>query len=332
MPVVKAEHLKAYYVTKVYEIQRTIRAVDDISLEINKNEILGIAGESGCGKTTFMKVLYGMVKPPLTIIDGKVLYDFGEGSVDISSFQTNNFTQVRWKKISYIPQGSMSVLNPVRKLRKIFWDFIGAHQKISSNKEFESLVSNHLRALGLPVEVLKAYPHQLSGGMQQRVTIALATILNPRVIFADEPTTALDVVVQRGVIQLLKDIQATYQNTIVIVTHDMAVHANLANRVAIMYAGKIVEEGKTRDIFKNPLHCYSQYLIGSLPKIGDKSYRLSAPGNPPLLIDPSEGCRFQERCPESSKRCCEESPPLVDIGDGHKVACFLVFEEMGYES
>ena len=332
MGVVNAEQLKAYYITQIFGTQRTLRAVDDVSLDIRENEILGIAGESGCGKTTLMKALLGMVKPPLTITGGGVSYNFGDGIMDAASLRPEDITNVRWKKISYIPQGSMSVLNPVRKLKKIFQDFIKAHYNFSNNREFNTLVNTHLSALGLPLAVLKAYPHQLSGGMRQRVTIALATILNPRVIFADEPTTALDVVVQRGVIQLLKDIQTEHQNTIVIVTHDMAVHANLTNRVAIMYAGQIVEEGNTRDIFKQPLHCYSQYLIGSLPRIGDKSYRVSAPGSPPLLTDPPEGCRFQERCPEAFSRCCEESPPLVDFGNGHKVACFKAFKEMGYDA
>lgn len=328
MPVVQTEHLKAYYVTKVYGVQRTIQAVDDVSLDIYEDEILGIAGESGCGKSTLMRVLFGMVKPPLTIMDGSVRYMSDHTTVDISSLDPVALKSIRWKDISYVPQGSMSVLNPVRRIRKTFQDFIGAHQRLSGQQEFQELVGNHLRTLGLPVDVLKAYPHQLSGGMQQRVTIALATILHPRVIFADEPTTALDVVVQRGVIQLLKNIQKQYHNTVVMVTHDMAVHANLAHRVAIMYAGQIVEVAKTRDMFKNPLHCYSKYLIGSLPKIGDKAYRVSAPGNPPVLSDPPPGCRFQDRCPDQFTRCCEESPPLLEVGGGHTVACFRVFEEM----
>ena len=329
MPVVQTEHLKAYYVTKVYGVERTIQAVDDVSLDIYEDEILGIAGESGCGKSTLMKVLFGMVKPPLTIMDGSVRYLSDHTTVDISSLDPAALKSIRWKDISYVPQGSMSVLNPVRKIRKTFQDFMGAHQKLSGQQEFQEVVGNHLRTLGLPVDVLNAYPHQLSGGMQQRVTIALATILHPRVIFADEPTTALDVVVQRGVIQLLKNIQKQYNNTVVMVTHDMAVHANLAHRVAIMYAGKLVEVANTRDIFKNPLHCYSKYLIGSLPKIGDKAYRVSAPGDPPVLSDPPPGCRFQDRCPDRFVRCCEETPPLREVEEGHTVACFRVFEEEG---
>jgi peptide/nickel transport system ATP-binding protein len=331
MAVVKAEKVRAYYVTGIYGIKRTIRAVEDVSLDINENEILGIAGESGCGKTTLIKVLFGMIKPPLTVLHGKVIYNCGNENTDILSLQNNELRKIRWKEVSYIPQSSMSVLNPVRRIKKTFWDFIRTHQKIEKEEDFELLVRNHLRDLGLPLEVLTSYPHQLSGGMRQRVIIALATILKPRVIFADEPTTALDVVVQRGVIQLLRRIQKEHKNTLVLVTHDMAVHANITDRVAIMYAGKIIEEAKTTDIFKNPLHPYTKYLIGSLPRIGDKSYRVSVPGTPPSLVNPPGGCRFHPRCPNVQKGCREEAPLLVDVGDGHKVACFCLSDEREYE-
>jgi peptide/nickel transport system ATP-binding protein len=332
MPVVKVENLKAYYVTKVYGLQRTIRAVDGVSLELNANEIFGIAGESGCGKSTLMKVLFGIIQPPLKVFEGTVTYYSGNASTDLLASQKDDLQRIRWGEIAYIPQGSMNVLNPVRRVRKTFQDFIRRHRKGLKKKAFESLVNNYLQSLGLPISVLSAYPHQLSGGMRQRVTIALATILHPRIVFADEPSTALDVVVQRGIIQLLKKIQAEYHNTFVIVTHDMAVHANFAHRVAIMYAGKIVELGNTRDIFANPLHCYTKYLIGSLPKIGDKAYRESVPGNPPLLIEPPNGCWFAERCPEVQSLCSEQTPALVDVGNGHKVACFRVSQEVAHES
>jgi len=331
MAIVKAEKVKAYYVTNVYGVKWTIRAVEDVSLDINEDEILGIAGESGCGKTTLIKVLFGMIKPPLTVLGGKVIYNFGDESTDILSLQNNERRKIRWKEVSYIPQGSMSVLNPVRRIKKTFRDFIRTHQKIEKKEDFEIPVRNHLRDLGLPLEVLASYPHQLSGGMRQRVTIALATVLKPGVIFADEPSTALDVVVQRGVIQLLKKIQKEQKNTLVLVTHDMAVHANIADRVAIMYAGKIIEEAKTTDIFKNSLHPYTKYLIGSLPRIGDKSYRVSAPGAPPPLGNPPGGCRFHPRCPHVHEVCKEEAPLLVDVGGGHKVACFCLSDEREYE-
>ena len=331
MAIVKAEGVKAYYVTGVYGIKRTIRAVEDVSLEINKNEILGIAGESGCGKTTLIKVLFGMIKPPLTVLGGKVIYNFGDGSTDILSLQGDQLRKIRWKEVSYIPQGSMSVLNPVRRIKKTFQDFIGTHRRIEKKEDFEILVRNYLRDLGLPLGVLASYPHQLSGGMRQRVTIALATVLKPRIIFADEPSTALDVVVQRGVIQLLKRIQKEQKSTLVLVTHDMAVHANIADRIAIMYAGKIIEEAKTNDIFKDFLHPYTKYLIDSLPMIGDKSYRVSIPGAPPSLGNPPAGCRFHPRCPNTRKVCKERVPLLADVGDGHKVACFCLSDEREYE-
>lgn len=326
MSIVKTENLKAYYISEIFGIRRTVRAVDEVSININDNEIFGIAGESGCGKSTLIKTLLGIVKPPLTVLSGDIIYNIGDKKFNILSLNSKEQKSIRWEYISYIPQSSMSVLNPVRRIRDSFKSFINAHKKIRKD-EFKALVEEHLNALGLPIEVLNAYPHQLSGGMRQRVTIALATILKPKVIFADEPSTALDVVVQRGVIQLLKDIQQEQRNTIILVTHDMAIHANICDRIAIMYAGKIIEEAKTEDIFKHPLHPYTKYLIGSLPKIGDKSYKVSAPGSPPPLSNLPPGCSFHPRCPYTTERCKKEIPSLVGIDSNHKVACFLVSKE-----
>ncbi|MCX7795994.1 MAG: ABC transporter ATP-binding protein [bacterium] len=327
MAILKTENLKAYYITEIFGVKRTVRAVDGVSVSINNNEIFGIAGESGCGKSTLIKTLLGIVKPPLTVLEGGVNYSIGDKKFDILALNQKELKSIRWEYISYIPQSSMSVLNPVRRIRDSFKSFINAHKKIEK-EEFKNLVEEHLNALGLPTEVLNAYPHQLSGGMRQRVTIALATILRPKVIFADEPSTALDVVVQRGVIQLLKDIQQEQKNTVILVTHDMAIHANICDRIAIMYAGKIIEEAKTEEIFKNPLHPYTKYLIGSLPKIGDKSYRVSAPGSPPPLTNLPPGCSFHPRCPYTTERCKREFPKLVEVADSHKVACFLVSKEV----
>jgi peptide/nickel transport system ATP-binding protein len=164
--------------------------------------------------------------------------------------------------------------------------------------------------------------------MRQRVTIALATILTPKIIIADEPSTALDVVAQRGVIQLLKDIQSSQKNTIILVTHDMGVHATISNRIAIMYAGNIIEEAKTEELYENPLHPYTKYLIGSLPKIGDKSYKISAPGTPPSLVNPPSGCRFHPRCVYIMPECKINIPKFVYVKPQHKVACFLYSKEV----
>jgi peptide/nickel transport system ATP-binding protein len=334
MSILTVKDLKVYYQTHMYGVERTVKAVDGISIDINANEIFGIAGESSCGKTTFIKSLSGTIKPPLTVFGGEVHYDFGSESIDILTLRDENLREIRWKKIAYVLQGSMSVLNPVRRINKTFYDFFEAHQKIENKYAFMDYIREHVGKLGLPSDVLKSYPHHLSGGMKQRVAIALATMFKPNVIIADEPTTALDVIVQRGVLQLLQDIQAEQKNTVILVSHDMAVHANIADRVGIMYAGRIVEDAKVEDIFERPLHPYTQHLIRSLPMIGDKSYRESIPGAPPNLANPPEGCRFHPRCPYSMDRCQQEVPPFLPVAEGrndHRVACFLIGKEGDHE-
>lgn len=319
--IANVKDLRAYYITSVYGIKRTVKAVDDISLEIREGEVYGIVGESGCGKSTLLKVLMGAIVPPLTVLGGTVTYTFSHEDANVLSMSERELKQIRWREVSYIPQGSMHLLNPVRRVRDTFRDFISPHNPMGK-AEMDAMVSDYLQNLGLPVKVLSAFPHQLSGGMRQRVTIALATILWPRLIFADEPTTALDVVVQRGVIQLLEEIQERVESTLVIATHDMGVHANLADRIGVLYAGKLVEEADTQTIFKAPRHPYTRYLIQSLPKMDDKSERVSIPGRPPALDNPPRGCRFHPRCPIATDVCGEQEPPLVSVGRDHRVACF----------
>ena len=330
MSVLTIKDLQVYYQTDVYGVKRTVKAVDDISLTLNANEIFGIAGESSCGKTTFIKAISGTIKPPLTVMGGNVHYDFSSESFDILSLSQDELRQARWKRISYVLQGSMSVLNPVRKIWKTFYDFYEAHEQIPDKQLFLQQMRVHVGKLGLPSDVLNEFPHHLSGGMRQRVAIALATVFKPNVIIADEPTTALDVIVQRGVLQMLKDIQAEQQNTVIFVSHDMAVHANIADRIGIMYAGRIVEDASVEDAFERPIHPYTKHLIRSLPMIGDKSYRDSIPGAPPNLANPPDGCRFHPRCPYAMTVCTQEVPPLLQVKnrpEGHRVACFLTEEE-----
>lgn len=324
MSILSVTNLKAHYITKRYGHVNKVKAVDGVSFEVNKNEIYGIAGESGCGKSTLLKAVNGLAKPPLQILQGEVVYNFTEGPLNILSLQEENQRRrIRGARISNIPQGSMSVLNPVRRIEKSFREFIGAHRNINDRLQFENMVKEHLHALGLEWNVMKAFPHQLSGGMRQRVTIALATILRPEIVFADEPTTALDVVVQRGVVQLIKEIKEEQKNTVIMVTHDMAIHANLCDRLAIMYAGQLVEEADINEIFNEPLHPYTHMLLNSLPRMGDKSYRTSAPGSPPSLINVPSGCRFHPRCSKATDRCRIDNPELVEVSNGHRVACFL---------
>jgi len=325
--LLNVKNLYAYYKTELYGISRTVRAVDGISFELYPNEIYGVAGESSCGKTTLIKVISGNTKPPLNVISGSINYQFGSDEVDMLNISKEGLRRnVRWKEISYVMQGSMSVLNPVRKIIKTFEDIVETHDRITDKNKFLEQARAHVNRLGLPTEVLNSYPHQLSGGMRQRVAIVLATIFQPSLIIADEPTTALDVVVQRGVLQMIKNIQAMSSNTVLLVTHDMAVHANVADRVMIMYAGRIAEEAPTEIIFNAPLHPYTQHLIRSLPMIGERSDKTSLRGSPPNLANPPSGCRFHERCPYFIEKCITEVPETVSIRDQHRVACHLVKE------
>lgn len=325
--IAEVRDLRAAYLTEAYGVHRAVYALESINLTIKSGEILGIAGESGCGKTTLVKLLLGSVTPPLTVLAGSVHYYVDGRDIDLLSLSEAERRALSWSIVSYIPQGSMHVLNPVRRIRDTFRDFLSAHRPEWANRA-DNYVREYLSDLGLPESVLGAFPHQLSGGMRQRVTIALATILAPKLILADEPTTALDVVVQRGVIQLLDDIRRRTGSTLVLVTHDMGVHANLADRVAVVYAGHIVEEAETTTLFEHPRHPYTQYLIQSLPKLDDTAERTSIPGRPPALDNPPPGCRFHPRCPYAMDVCRTEVPPLADLGDRQRAACFLLAPEI----
>lgn len=325
--ILRTEGLKAFYILEVRGAKKVVKAVNDVDLEIYENEIYGIAGESGCGKTTLLKTLFNEIVPPLRLIEGKIYYHINDEDVDVTGLNAEAKRKLRMEYISFIPQGSMSVFNPVLKIKGTYEDFIGSHVSKSNREEIFELARQRIQELGLPENILEVYPHQLSGGMRQRVTIALASSLNPAIMIGDEPTTALDVVVQRGVIQMLKDIQNSLKNTIIMVTHDMGVHANVADRIGIMYAGKIVEEAPTEKIFAEPAHPYTQFLINSLPKFGDKTMRESAPGSPPSLADLPAGCPFHPRCPHVKDICREKMPEYTQIADDHRAACWLIGEE-----
>jgi peptide/nickel transport system ATP-binding protein len=322
-PILRTEGLRAYYQLDVLGKRSLVKAVHNVNLTILEDEVYGIAGESGCGKTTLLRALYGWIEPPLRLVGGKVLYETEGRTVNVAELRHEERRRLRWDFISYVPQGSMSVLNPVIKIKNTYRDFLESHVGGPTKTQVFEMAEEHLREIGLPPTVLGSFPHQLSGGMRQRVTIALAAILHPRIIVADEPTTALDVVVQRGVVQLLKSIQTRFQNTVVMVTHDMGVHANVADRIGIMYAGRLIEEAPTDVIFGTPRHPYTKHLIDSLPRFGDRSRRESVPGAPPDLSKVPSGCPFHPRCASAMDVCREKAPGYTQLADGHRAACWL---------
>jgi peptide/nickel transport system ATP-binding protein len=315
--------LRAHFRTRHFGVTRDVKAVDGVSFEVRRAEIYGLAGESSSGKTTLIKTIAGAIKPPLEVVGGTVDFAFLQGHGGLHRAPSAEVARIRWRHLSCIMQGSMNVLNPVRRLRASFVDFARPHLG-GTEREFERAVVAHLARVRLDASVLNAYPHELSGGMRQRATIALATICRPEFIIADEPTTALDVVVQKDVLDMLSGIQREIGSSMLFVTHDMGVHAYLTDRLGIMYAGRLVEEAATAEVFRKPRHPYTRHLIASLPRIGDDTPRKGLEGAPPSLADPPSGCRFHPRCPLAMPVCSQRIPAMAETAPGHRVACFAV--------
>ncbi len=322
--MLKIDNLSASYKT----IDGNVHVVKDVNFEIYDNEIFGIAGESGCGKSTLLKTLYDIIEFPLEIDKGKVILS-GEKNGKPFSFESGEIRKSWWNQISYVPQAAQSVLNPIVRLKSQFLDSIPKEDRKNETEEQTlARVGKYLEELGLSKDVLEAFPFQLSGGMRQRAIIALATFMSPNVVLADEPTTALDVVVQRGILMMLTRLQKQFKNTLVIVSHDMGVHYQITDRMGIMYSGSFVELGKTEDIFNDPIHPYTKMLIGALPKVGDKSQKVGIPGRPPSLKNPPPGCRFAARCPHATDKCRQDVPEFREIKPGRFAACHYLTPEV----
>ena len=323
--MLKIDHLSASYKT----IDGNVHVCKDINFEIFDNEVFGIAGESGCGKSTLLKTLYDIVEFPLEIDSGRVILS-GTKNGKAFSYQSGEIRKTWWNNISYVPQAAQSVLNPIVRLKNQFLDSIPAEDKKNETKE-QTLkrVGDYLTELGLSPDILESFPFQLSGGMRQRAIIALATFMSPNVILADEPTTALDVVVQRGILMMLTRLQRQLKNTLVIFSHDMGVHYQITNRLGIMYSGSFVELGPTEAIFDDPIHPYTQMLIGALPRVGDKSSKEGIPGRPPALKNPPPGCRFAPRCKYATEQCRKDpAPEFREIRPGRYAACHMLKPEV----
>jgi oligopeptide/dipeptide ABC transporter, ATP-binding protein, C-terminal domain len=322
--MLKVDHLSTSYKT----IDGDVRIITDMNFEIHDNEIFGIAGESGCGKTTLLKALYDIVEFPLQIDNGKVILS-GEKNGTPFSYESGEIRKTWWNNISYVPQAAQSVLNPIVHLKHQFLDSIPKEdRKNETDEQILKRVSDYLEELSLSPDLLNAFPFQLSGGMRQRVIIALATFMSPNLVLADEPTTALDVVVQRGILMMLMRLQKQFKNTLVIVSHDMGVHYQITKRMGIMYSGSFVELGETELIFDDPIHPYTKMLVGALPRVGDKSQKVGIPGRPPSLANPPDGCRFAPRCPHATDKCRKDVPDFVEVRPGRFAACHYVEKEV----
>jgi peptide/nickel transport system ATP-binding protein len=321
--VLRVDGLKAYYRSRHFGVNREVRAVDGVTFEVRVNEIYGLAGESSSGKSTLIKTIAAAMRPPLEVVDGTVGFSFLAGGTSIHRAKSAELLAIRWNNLSYIMQGSMSVLNPVRRVRRSFEDFASRHMG-GKGAAFQARVIEHLARVKLDANILDSYPHELSGGMRQRVAIALATICRPDFVIADEPTTALDVVVQKDVLGMIRDIQREIGSSLLLVTHDLGVHAYMTDRLAIMYGGMLVEEARTADLFLAPQHPYTRHLIASLPRIGDNTPRAGLSGSPPNLAAPPPGCRFHPRCPLAGDRCRRETPAMLVHAPDHRVACFAL--------
>jgi peptide/nickel transport system ATP-binding protein len=295
------------------------RAVNGVSFSLARGETLGLVGESGSGKSTIALALLRLLKPPARIEQGEVLLD-GQNLLALSE---EEMRLVRLGEIAMVAQGAMNSLNPVMKIRDQIIDAWKDHGERLNRHETDERIVDLMRWVGLEPRVAKMFPHELSGGMKQRAVIAIAISLRPKVIIADEPTSALDVVVQRQIMETLQRVQADLGAAVILIGHDMGLMAQVADRLAIMYAGEIAELSPRRDIFKDPLHPYSQLLISSLPSVGDKGELRGIPGLPPSLLSPPPGCPFHPRCPYVMDRCRVEAPLLERKRPNRLVACHL---------
>jgi peptide/nickel transport system ATP-binding protein len=291
-------------------------AANAVNLYVKEGEIVGLVGESGCGKTTVAMSILQMVQPPGRIVSGEILVN-GENIVGMPE---KELRKVRWAKLALIPQGAMNSLNPVTKIKEQMGDGIQAHERISG-KELKERVFKLLNDVGLPERVYDMFPHELSGGMKQRVCIAMAVSLNPSIILADEPTSALDVVVQRVVAQTLMDVKRRLGVSMIMIGHDMGLQAQLVDRLAVMYAGNMVEVGPVGSLFEHPLHPYTRLLIDSIPSIKERKPLRVTEGLTHDLRNPPPGCCFQFRCPLVEPRCLEKRPAEIEQAPDHWVAC-----------
>lgn len=314
LSLLKVEDLRMYYNT----MGGDVKAVDGLNFELEAREVLGIVGESGCGKSSLASTILKLLPNNAKIIDGKVLLE-GEDLVTMADADVRR--KVRWTKISIVPQGAMNGLNPIFRVGDQIAESITAHTA-ASGSDARARTEELLKLVGVDPARGRHFPHEFSGGMKQRAMIAMALSLSPKILIADEPTTALDVIVQAGIVELLLSIRNELGTSIILISHDLALVAQMSDKVAIMYAGKFVEYGASEDVYLTPLHPYTlglQHAFADIRK--PKQSLISIPGSPPDLIDPPSGCRFNPRCPYAKEICKSKEPELLEVKAGHFVAC-----------
>jgi len=317
-PLLKVEGLSVSYRTN----RGILKAVDDVSIDLEEGQSLGIVGESGSGKSSLAHSLVRLLPPNATLQSRRVVLDGAE----ISSFDDDRFSrEVRWKAISIVFQGALNAFNPVLKIGVQVEEPL-RYAKSSQSRPFRRTVEDMFKRLGLSPSVYDRYPHELSGGMKQRAAIAMALILQPRLIILDEPTSALDVSIQAQVMNLMKKLKAEERLTIIFITHDIGLVSDLCDTVAVMYAGQMVESGPAETVLRSPKHPYTQLLLASYPDINSDAPPRFIPGAPPDLVEPPKGCRFHPRCPHAYQRCLQADPPQFHFGSG-LAKCWLVGEK-----
>lgn len=317
MALLEIQNLKMYFSTK----EGDVHAVDDVSLTIDQGEVLGLAGESGSGKSSIALTILNLLPSNARFLQGGVFLD----GKDISHLPESELREIRWKKISLVSQTAMNALNPVFRVGDQIKEAIQAHSKVA-NAPAIGQVKYLLEEVGIPQDRYSAFPHELSGGMKQRSMIAMALALDPELVIADEPTTALDVIIQAQILVLLRALQRQKKMGMLMITHDLSIVAEMCDKVAIIYAGQIVEYGTASQVFHNPHHPYTIGLIHAFPNIAAKKSKLSSiPGVPPDLVKLPTGCRFKPRCPYAKEKCLE-MPDLREIEQKHIVRCWFAEE------
>jgi peptide/nickel transport system ATP-binding protein len=319
LPLLELDSLTVDYQTS----RGTIRAVEDVSFSLEKGKTLGLAGESGSGKSTLGLSLMRLVPYPGVIVKGHVRID----QTDITGLPEPRMRSVRGRKVAYIFQDPMTSLNPVKRISAHFLELIRTHEPNTSKEEALERAKTMLKDLGILPERINDYPHQFSGGMRQRIMIGLAIVLNPDLVIADEPTTALDVIVQAKILDLLENLRKIYGMALIVISHDLSIILERCDKIIVMYAGHMFEYASSLELHRNPRHPYTQGLLQSIPNIELVDQKLAAiPGSPPNMLSPPTGCRFWPRCSYVMEICRKKEPPLIDTGHNHLVRCFRYHE------